>query len=592
MNSEQGTIRVLDEETINQIAAGEVIERPASVVKELVENSIDADASSITVEITSDPRFIHSIRVVDNGVGMSRTDVLLSFRKHATSKIKGIEDLKNIRTMGFRGEALSSIAAVSRLTIISKQRETGAVAGIKAMAGGAESASVSETGAPEGTTVLVENLFYNTPARKKFLRKLSTELAHVNRAVQSLALANSGISFRLVHNRNEVLSTSRGNLMDTVRSIFGNDFSKSLIPVEARARIAGISGYVSQPSLTRADAGSIYIFINGRHIYSGAISKAIIEGYGTLIPSGRYPAAFLMLDIDPLIVDVNVHPAKRQVRLSHDREIYSAVTGAVSSSLGTHNLLPDADVLRYAKKPAAPLQTYDKSNENTYDIPNDTLLVRESHAALLDSGRRLRATSALPESSPAGKLLPAVESIGMVGGTYIAARTGDELVLIDIHAAHERILYEQVSGRQEKSSQELIVPVTIELSPGEYALLADAMALLSEAGFRIQDFGRNTVAVSAVPYALGRLLEPAVLHDMLSEILACGTPRSERKKDAVAKVIACRGAIKAGAALTGEQINELIRQLYASENPYTCPHGRPTMISFSREKLDKMFGRK
>ncbi len=566
-------IHILDEATINKIAAGEVIERPASVVKELIENSVDAGASDIRIEVEKSGKKL--IRVIDNGCGMTGEDAALSFVKHSTSKIARIEDLDNVLTMGFRGEALSSICAVAKVEIVTKTREE--LAGTKVTLQGGRLLDISETGSPDGTTVTVEDLFYNTPARKKYLKSDSTELAHIIDVVTRNALGHNNISFILLHNGLEILHSPSAELHDTIVHIFGQEVARSMVQVDSSSRFAKVTGFVSKPSVTRGSLEFQYFYINDRSVSSRSLSYAIREGYGTLLPKDRFPIAILKISIDTREVDVNVHPTKNQVRLGHEGEISDTVTQAVRNALNL-SLIPAAKIsqqhLIYEKTPLAPVYVKETS----------------SGFAVRDTERRLRRTErSLDEEK---KVMPEVNVLGQVDSLYVIAETKDGLMIIDQHAAHERVLFEQVRDSGRSDSQELIVPVNLELDSKEKVLMKECIPYLEEFGFRISGFGPDTFAVIAVPQVLGRLEDPGLVHDIISDILSEGRIKNETGIfERVTKSIACRGAIKAGANCSTEQMETLIKQLFQTENPYTCPHGRPTMVSFNREELDKLFKR-
>ncbi|NLN09457.1 MAG: DNA mismatch repair endonuclease MutL [Methanoculleus thermophilus] len=582
-------IRVLDPDTVNQIAAGEVVERPASVVKELIENAIDAGSTSILIEITSDMAAVTKIRVTDDGEGMTPEEAVLAFAPHATSKIRDIADLSTLRTLGFRGEALASIAAVAEVTLVTRPRGSGALAGTRLVIRGGEIVEKSEVGAPEGTTIIVEHLFYNTPARRKFLKSRNTELAHIYAVVENLALAHGEVAFRVVQNGKERLSTQRSrDLLATITGLYGADLARALVPVEGRLPILTIRGYVSRPSENRGNQSEIYISINGRSISSRQIAAAVREGYGTLLPKDRYPVAFLDLTIETDLVDVNVHPTKREVRLSREREITGAIATAVGEALAGHDLLGDA--------PAEPVQQPLLPQE---PVPAPAPAAGEPEAAytarhreLALSDRQLRRTET--EAGGQENLLPPMEPIGQVAATYIVAEgTDGTLYLVDQHAAHERILYDQVVEQRDKAagSQELIMPVVLSLPPKESAALRDAVPLLAGEGFVVEEFGRDTFAVRAVPAALGAVEDPASIREMIAEFLAGEARAAPDRREAVTCIIACRGAVKAGALLTAEQQKCLLMQLARTKTPWTCPHGRPTVVAFDKRKLDGLFRR-
>ncbi len=564
-----GKIHILDENTVNKIAAGEVIERPSSVVKELIENSIDAGARDIKIDVINGGKRL--IRVRDNGHGMSREDASISFMKHATSKIKRIEDLENLTTMGFRGEALSSIASVAKVELITKTRDE--LSATRVVVHGGKLICIEETGAPEGTMVTVEELFYNTPARRKYLKSDATELAHIIDVVAKNALGHNNISFSLSHNGKQILhSPASQHLIDTIIHIYGSEVAKSMLPVIADFKFVSIRGFLSKPELTRGSVNFLSLYINDRNITSKSISSALRKGYGSLLPKGRFPVAVLKLYIDRKDVDINVHPTKREVRLSHEKEISDAVTQAVRTTLMNRNLVPTlkAEALRHAK-------TQVKVRE-----------VRESGVvfSVRDTERRLRRT----EQDIRTKL-PEVKILGHVDKMYIIAEIDGEIRIIDQHAAHERILFEQIN-RRSIDTQELIVPINLELDYKEKAMMKECLPYLEEFGFRISEFGPHSFAVTSIPSVLGKLEKPEVVHDIIMDILSEGRIKDDTGMfERVSKSIACKGAVKAGADFSYEQMEKLVLQLLSTQNPHTCPHGRPTMISLDRKELDRMFRR-
>ena len=590
------TIHILDQATVNQIAAGEVVERPASVVKELVENAIDAGARSIRIDITSSAKEILSIRIIDDGSGMSPADALLAFAPHATSKITQIDDLHRINTLGFRGEALASIAAVSRVNLTTRLRNAGEVNGTKVLVEGGEIKETGEIGAPEGTNVLVEDLFFNTPARKKFQRSKNTEIAHIHAILEGICLAHPEISFRLYSNRSEHLVTDRTtHIPDTIARIYGSDVVKELIPVNLALPFMKISGYLSRPSLARKDTSRMMIAINHRYVSSKVITAAVKEGYGTLLSKDLFPFAFLSLEIDTGLVDVNVHPTKKQVRLSREKEIARAISETVNSALLGHDLIPDI---------VTPSQLYlGESCDETvtasdlrYDFatPAHFGISEAMHSDTVTTDRQLRQTELSTGMIPPDAKLPSMEVIGQFGGIYILATTDTgELVLIDQHAVHERILYEQVIARTagDHRSQEMIVPFIFHRTLQEAAILRDLLPALAQEGFILEEFGRDTFLVRAIPVVLGKLEDTSIIDEMIRDLISEEPVRSVNTRERITRIIACRGAIKAGTVCTQEQCQRLINQIRYTKNPFTCPHGRPTMLRFSRADLDTMFKR-
>ena len=588
-------IHVLDQSTVNKIAAGEVVERPASVVKELVENAIDAGARSIRIELSASDGRISSIRIIDDGCGMSPQDATLAFVPHATSKIAGIKDLDTIRTLGFRGEALASIAAVSHVTLITKPQGSGAVAGTKIVIAGGTVKEHVEIGAPEGTSILVEDLFFNTPARKKFLKSINTELAQIHTLMEGICFSHSECSFHLFYNNHEQMVTDRTTRpLDTIARLFGADTVKHLIPIDAVYPFMTITGYISQPSLSRKDTARMLIIINGRFISSALINSAVRTGYGTLLAKDRSPVAFLSLQIDCSLVDVNVHPTKKLLRLSKEKEIAEAIRKAVSDALLSHDLIPaaDAPVQSPVSLPAAtdnqPVYTYPICETASSGVSEST------HAGTIDSDQRLRQTELLTGIPAFPSKLPAIEVIGEFGGIYILGRTDtDELVIIDQHAAHERILYEQVLLRLkgEHQSQELIWPVILHRTPKDTSVLKELLPALSQEGFVLEDFGKDSFIVRAIPVVLGRMENAGIIDEIISDLVNDASTGSVNNRERITRIIACRGAIKAGTVCTKEQCQRIVNQLRLTQNPYTCPHGRPIIIRFSRTDLDSMFKR-
>jgi DNA mismatch repair protein MutL len=440
-------IQVLDPDTVNQIAAGEVVERPASVVKELLENAIDAGATSILVEVSSDLAGITMLRVTDDGEGMMPEEAVLAFQPHATSKIRDIADLSFIRTLGFRGEALASIAAVAEVTLVTRPRDSGALAGTRVVVRGGEVVEKNDVGAPEGTTVIVKHLFYNTPARRKFLKSRNTELAHIYGVAENLALAHGEVAFRVVHNGRERMATQRsGGLLNAIAGLYGADLARTLIPIDARTPLLRISGYLSRPSENRGNSSQVAISINGRSITSRQITAAVREGYGTLLPKDRYPVAFVDLSLEAGLVDVNVHPTKREVRLSREREILSAVAAAVEEALAGCDLAREAAAAEPVQQQIVPAEP-----KPMPPVAEPTATYATGHRALTLSDRQLRRTE---EAGDAENLLPAMKPVGQVAATYIVAEGADgTLYLIDQHAAHERILYDQVAAQRDADAR-------------------------------------------------------------------------------------------------------------------------------------------
>jgi DNA mismatch repair protein MutL len=579
-----GKIHLLDDASINKIAAGEVIERSASVVKELVENSIDAGADTIRIEVTMGQK--GSIRITDNGCGMSKDDVALSYLKHATSKINNIEDIETVRTMGFRGEALSSICAIANVEIITKTKDE--LAGTKVIIKGGKLISIVETGAPDGTSIVVDDLFYNMPVRKKYLKSDSFELAQIIDVVTRMALGHNGISFSLFNKGKEILRSPASELLDTIIHIYGQDVARAMLPLNLVSGTIRIAGYISKPELLRSTLIFQSFFINNRSINSRSIGFALRGGYGTLIPKGRFPISVLKIYVDTKEVDVNVHPTKNQVRLSHERDICDMVTRSVRDALSGKNLIPGINVSSKLSQQSLLYEDHASSSPMVKEA------VTDFRPSVKDTERRLRRSerfSAEMERPTEVEMLQ-VRVLGQVDSVYILAETCDGLMIIDQHAAHERVFFELVRASKRDDSQELIIPINIDLDQREIALIKETIPYLEEFGFRISEFGPDAFAVTAVPVVLGKLEDPAMVHDIISDILSQGKIKDETGIfERVTKSIACQSALKAGAVCSTSQMESLVKQLLRTENPYTCPHGRPTMVSFNRQELDKLFKR-
>jgi DNA mismatch repair protein MutL len=625
-------IKQLDESTINKIAAGEVIERPASVIKELIDNSIDAHATDIRVEIRG--YGAKSIRVVDNGVGMSHADASLAFKKHTTSKISAIEDLDSILTLGFRGEALASIASVSKVEMTTRRERD--ISATKVVANSSGIRSISSAGAAVGTSILVDDLFYSTPARKKYMKSMRTELAQIADVIAKHSLSHPDISFTLVSDGKLIIrSPSTGDLLDSIVHLYGADVARSLIPLESESELVSISGYISKPELTRSGKDLQSLYINDRSISSRALSGAIRLGYYTLLPKGRYPAAFLKFRIDTKNVDVNVHPTKKEVRISHEKEIESAVISAVEQALNASSLVPGVNLGEKEKhvqslisKPEVPktIQGPDKGCSfkcgSKYDFVQEAadlgepenvgstdyneshsaeqnLIVRENkdtyHYSAKDTEKRLKKSERLQMRDISEVNVSydvPLNVLGQFAELYIIVEMDGKLVLVDQHAAHERVMYEQVLKMRGMGWQELITPITLDLTLKEVVIIEEYIPQLEQMGFAVSEFGQNSYVVTTVPSMFGKFEDPQIIHDIISDLLSHGRVRGDTEiYNTLCSTMACRAAIKAGAPCNAEQMEALVRQLVVCENPYTCPHGRPTMVSFSKDELGKMFGR-
>ncbi len=597
-------IHVLPDQLASQIAAGEVVERPSSVVKELVENSIDAGATAITIDIRGGGRQL--IQVADNGSGIDAAEIETAFLRHATSKLSTADDLHAIRTLGFRGEALAAIAAVSQVTVVSRARD--AATGTRLVLDGGQVTTRETVGAPAGTVIAVENLFYNVPARLKFLKSITTEKRLIDEFVTRYALAYPAIRFRLTHdNRITFQTTGNGQTADVLLAVYGPETVRQLLPIapdESDERPVRVCGYVSDPALNWGNRNHIQLFVNGRAVRDNRLTFAVVQAYHTLLPVGRYPLGLLFLNLPPEDVDVNVHPAKVEVRFRDEGVMFSAVQREVRAVLlGT---TPG----RAASGPWAVFSNQWSAGQwgsgaaggrAGFESRDDD---GERPAAQLDIPWQLRPpapeaegdTSAPPVAPPAAAetRLPIMRVVGQVGAAYIIAEGPEGLYLIDQHAAHERILYEQLLAQWRErhvASQGLVAPATVYLSPSQADLVEEHAALLTGLGFDVEPFGPGAFQVRAVPALLGRADPAAALSAVVADLESAATPLQAQLEALALRRVCKSAAVKAGQTLSREEMEALIAQLERCETPHTCPHGRPTLIHLSAAALARQFGR-
>lgn len=569
-------IRLLDQETAAKIAAGEVVERPSSVVKELVENAIDAGATRIEVEIKNGGKTL--IRVTDNGMGMNREELQLAVERHATSKLAAVEDLNTLKTLGFRGEALPSIAAVTTLEI--KSRPRGAETGhILELAGG-KIKRLREAGMPEGTTVIAADLFANVPARLKYLKSIPTEAGYIADLVGRLAIAHAGISFRLVHHEYEIIfTTGSGDRYEALTAVFGREIAREIIPIEESPGPIEVTGFVGKPSIARASRNYELTFLNDRFIRSRVVGAAVEKAYHSLLPIARYPFAVVFLRLDPAAFDVNIHPAKLEVRFADEGAVFKAVLGSVRRTLAAASLLHDwrmederasSSVPRPAPAPAPPGRDAFKPVKAALPLLQEQLDEgREEH-------RFISLGLALQE-------------------TYLLAKDTEGLLLVDQHAAHERVLYDSYRRAQQRAlaPQRLLIPATIELPAPQARLLAERREIFAGLGLQIEEFGPNSFILRTMPASLCKMDGARLVVDLLDELLHQPVPRTPAAiADMLMVAMACRAAIKAGDNLTPPEMQALLDDLAAVETPYTCPHGRPTVVRLSWAEINRRFKRK
>lgn len=680
-------IAVLDESTIDKIAAGEVIERPSSVVKELVENAIDAGATAITAEIKDGG--ISLIRITDNGEGIAKDQIATAFLRHATSKITKVEDLLSVSSLGFRGEALSSIAAVCQVEVITKT--TGTLLGTRYRIEGGQEILTEEIGAPEGTTFLVNNIFYNTPARKKFLKSAMTEAGYISELMERMALSHPEIAFKFINNRQTRLHTSGNhNLKDIIYGIYGRDIAANLLPVKAEGTFGRLEGFVGKPVISRGNRNFENYFVNGRYVKSKIITKAIEDAYKTFMMQHKYPFTALHFTIPGDLLDVNVHPTKLELRFSNQEEIYQIVYDTIRQALSSRELIPDVGVDREAKKTELPKYKKPAQVPEPFQIPRtktrpsvEAQVIREhmpaygnlhtatSDPAVVHASKQMAVSTQnpastqdqtkaeLPKTEKALRPLPQMfqkpenkentepasetESvprikkgevpetaekpfeqeitreiqkaeqmelfddkllsqqnvkqhtiIGQVFDTYWIVQFQDKMYLIDQHAAHEKVLYEQTMKRLKDhmfTSQRISPPVILTLSLKEEEALKTHLDVFEKLGFEIEPFGGMEYALSAIPDNLFGITERSLFLEILDDLVdqsVRGTPQSVLEKVAS---MSCKAAVKGNHRMSAKEAHALIDELLTLENPYNCPHGRPTIISMSKYELEKKFKR-
>ena len=571
------SIIILDQEVINQIAAGEVIERPASLVKELVENSIDAHATRITVDLEQGGRRL--IRVTDDGCGMTREDAVLALQRHATSKITSAEDLFSIRTLGFRGEALPSIAAVSHLRIVTRPHDQ--TEGTEIVVQGGEVVDLRTAGAPPGTEVSVARLFYNTPARLKFMRSESAELSYATDLMTRFSFSHPEVSFRLTHGEREVLHRpASDDLLSSVVALYGRDAAERLVPIDLRLPSVRVTGFVSRPDFTRSSRAHQAFFVNRRQVRSRTLTHALEDPYRASLHGGRFPVAVVQVDIDPALVDVNVHPAKAEVRFVREWEVHEAVRRAAEGALQGTALIEAA--VASGITPA------------TFTRPQMQIgsAAPASQAALALPQTETRPPAHTPQ--PVGGAL-AITPLGQLRATYIIAQSAAGLMIVDQHRAHERVLYDLIESANEGAApavQRLVMPATVHLGRREAELLERNLDTFKALGLEVEPFGSDTFVVRAMPATMAKADPQTLLRDLLEELTA-QSPAGQLTlpREAVFAAAACHSAVKAGTALAPQEMVELLDRLARSSRPYTCPHGQPIIMSITNFELDRRFQR-
>lgn len=588
-------VHVLDDNTINKIAAGEVVERPASVIKELVENAIDAKADRIEVEIMAGGTSF--MRVSDNGIGMSREDAEKAILRHATSKIVQVDDLQAIATLGFRGEALPSIASVSRFNL--QTRQAGAELGTEIKITGGKTTEIGAAGCNLGTTIRVEDLFFNTPARKKFLKTNNTESGRINEFIIKLAISHPEIAFKLINNNKSSLATpGRGDLKETLQSLYGASVGQSLLPLEFEDEDIKLWGFVSKPSAIRSSRSWQTFIVNGRIIASRAIAKAIDNAYHALIPKSGYPLIALNIEVPQHTIDVNVHPQKTEMKFEDEGRIFKAVYKAVLDAVRPKG---QAGQLGQLAAQADHVQHHVEKGlqELNFGPPVMNFPIREEKPAMtwqegataLAQDKSVKSVPSVvdeEEKLPTAGMIP----IGQVDDTYIIAQDGDSLYIVDQHAAHERVLFDRFSAQAEHiPSQQLLVHLILDFSTHESQIIEENLELLAGLGFGLEPSGPNQFRLMEVPADVPIGQAEEFIREVLASMEELHRPTAAELRQAVLATTACKAAIKAGFKLNYRQMEILLQELNDTAMPYTCPHGRPTIIKFSSDELAKMFKR-
>ena len=577
-------IKIMDENLANKIAAGEVVEKTMNVVKELVENSIDAESTKITIKLIDSG--VKEIEVSDNGIGMDREDAKLAFSRHATSKLKSLDELFNIESLGFRGEALPSIASVSSIELKTSNREIGTYIEID----GGKDLKIENSDLIEGTTIKVKDLFYNTPVRLKYLKNLYTELSHITDYVNKMALSYPNIKFKLINNDKVLLDTDgSGDLLKVIYNIYGADVTKKMIEISGENDDYYISGYIGYPEIARSNRNSITTLVNGRVIKNNKLNKTIIDCYHTYIPKSKFPIIVLNIDVDPTLIDINIHPTKMDIKFSKIDTLQELLEDVISKKLKELTLIPHAstrdnksinEVKNSIKEEPKYEETIPKSK--TYEeikLDFEVEEVKEEYESKEEEKKINRIKKMIPR--------------GVVFLTYIIAENEDGMYIIDQHAAAERINYEKTIKKinENKTVIDLLVPVKIELSSDEYLIIKDKFDVLDNYGFKTEEFGLNTIIIRTVPGWVEDIFQEEIVKKIVDTILVNEKFDFDQFVWRMAATQACRMSIKANDYISEEDQIYLLENLRKCDNPFTCPHGRPTIITYSKYELESMFER-
>lgn len=617
-------IRILDSGTIDKIAAGEVVERPASVVKELTENAVDAGSFAVTVEIKEGG--ISFIRVTDNGCGIEASQVRHAFLRHATSKIASAEDLRSIKSLGFRGEALSSISAVAKVELITKTRD--ALTGIRYLSEGADEKEFSEVGAPDGTTIMVRNLFFNTPVRRKFLKQPQTEGSYIIDLMEHMALSRPDVSFKLIVNGRVRFHTSgNGDLKEIIYRIYGREVADNLIAIQKEISGIAVSGYLGKPVLNRSNRNFENYDINGRYIKSSLLAKAIEDGYSQYLMQHKFPFTVLHFTVDTELVDVNVHPTKMDVRFTEGNKIYDFVADAVAEALRAREMIPEAvfteksNVPKAAAEPMAAVLGLEAPKEKSAVLPAEEkstspekLVIAGEKSSIPEpfEEKRIKQFRVMEEMAYEAEKQPAVQRnlfeeklfskenreeykiLGQIFDTYWLIAFQDKLFIADQHAAHEKVKYERLVRHfrdKEIVSQSLNPPIVVTLSAKEEQVFSEHREVFANLGFEIENFGGSEYALRGVPADLYGCDEKALFLEVLDELALGPSHKNLTVVEEKLASMACKAAVKGNHSLNAAEMEALLDELLTLENPYNCPHGRPTIISMSKYEIEKKFKR-
>ncbi len=589
-------IKVMDENLANKIAAGEVVEKTMNVVKELVENSIDAKSNSIKIDLVDSG--VKEITVTDDGIGMDRNDATLAFSRHATSKLKDLEDLFNIESLGFRGEALPSIASVSHVTL----KTSDGVTGTEVIIHGGNIESVENSDLKKGTQITVKDLFYNTPVRLKYLKNLYIELSNIVEYVNKMALSFPSIKFVLTNNDKVLLNTDgSGNLLKVIYNIYGLDVSKKMIKIEGENRDYRIEGYISYPEVTRSTRSVITTLVNGRIIRNNDLIKCILDSYHTYIHEGKYPIVVLNIEADPYLIDVNIHPTKMDIKFSSFDILKELINKAITSKLEELTLIPKIETPSntesiYTNPSKIDLtkiiDNYIENNDKTTSIVEENKALEELSFdfEVSENSNEISYNNDTDNTERVKKMYP----VGLVHGTYIIAENEDGMYMIDQHAANERINYEKylkAMGTHDNKMIDLLIPIRIELPANDFIILKEHMNLLEELNFVVEEFGNNAILIRSHPFWLPSGNVEEAIRKIIDIIISKESFDSYKFTEKVAITLACKMSIKANDHISLSDMEYLLDTLRKTDNPFTCPHGRPTIISYSKYELEKLFKR-